>query len=752
MKNRIYALLVNSQPGITERYHKFHDGSSGAKRLLSWAYLLWLNFAYYCLFCRFLGKRKSVDFDKEIKLICNRSESEEYLRSKDGSYWADIDAVLGYLLSFDIISFDIFDTLILRPFSAPTDVFHMLGEQFGIMDFKNIRIWAESDARIKHNDKFGNMEVNLSEIWDNLEKDAGLSSEEGQKAEILLEEKLCYANPYMKKLWDVLIANGKTIVIVSDMYLPKDVLERILKSNGFTGYDRLYLSNEYGKSKADGTLFKCVRADFPGKRLIHIGDNPVSDGEKARKSNFEARLYPGIFKHIYDFRPFDMSAIVGSAYRAIVSAALYNGLNRFSMDYEYGYVYGGLFVLGYCSFIRKYSEKHGIDKILFLSRDGDTLKQAYDYLYPDNNSSYVYWSRKAATKLEAFYDKHDFFRRFLYHKVNQKYTIEMVLKAMELDELVGELSDWRAVWETREWSEYRAKKTNTVNIVQEKGIKADEISEEEWIKSREKYYIELKPQDELTDKNGYLLRRFIEAKWDKVLSKYTGQLQAAKKYYSKETEGCSKVLAVDIGWAGSGAMTLRHLFEHEWGLKTEVIGMIAGTNTVHNFEPDASESFLQSGKLVSYLYSQSYNRDLLKKHDPNRDYNIFWELLLSSPTPKFEGFYEGRLQVGSVSEEELSESFKTEEENRQKDVNIYISEIDVIAKFGKFDYNQTGIVEIQRGILDFVKEYHSHFRDFPYMFNISGRDAYAPMLVAASHREKYLKAVEKRFKLEINVD
>ncbi len=38
------------------------------------------------------------------------------------------------------------------------------------------------------------------------------------------------------------------------------------------------------------------------------------------------------------------------------------------------------------------------------------------------------------------------------------------------------------------------------------------------------------------------------------------------------------------------------------------------------------------------------------------------------------------------------------------------------------------------------------------MFNISGRDAYAPMLVAASHNERYLKAIEKRFDLKINVD
>ncbi len=725
MKNWIYSVFINRHPGIAERYHKVHDGSLGFKRLLSWAYLLWLNFAYHCLFCHFLGKRKGVEYYEERNLVIRGSESVEYLNSSVGKAWADIDAVLKELMTYDVISFDIFDTLILRPVSTPADVFHLMGEKFGIMDFKNIRIWAESDARLKHSEKFNDVEVNLSEIWENLEEDVGtgLPAALGQKTEVELEEGLCYANPYMKKLWDLLIAKGKRIIIVSDMYLPKDVIERILQGNGFTGYYRLYLSNEYRKSKADGKLYKCVRNDFHGKSIIHIGDNAYSDGEMAHKAGFSTKLYPGIFKNIMVYRPFDMSAMVGSAYRAIVSAKLYNGLSRLSMDYEYGYVYGGLFVLGYCSFIHKYAAEHDIDKVLFLSRDGDILKQAYDYLYPRNNSSYVYWSRKAATKMEAFFDKHDFFRRFIYHKLNQGYSLAKALKAMELGALAGELSDWKAIWKKRELKQYRARKALRVN-------RKDKVSEEEWIKGREKGFVDLHPQDELTDKNGYLLRRFIEAKWDKVLKTYAGQMQATKKYYSKEAEGCSKVLAVDIGWAGSGALVLRHLFEHEWGLDTEVIGMVAGTNTIHNFEPDASEPFLQSGKLVSYLYSQAHNRDLLKKHDLNKDYNIFWEQLLSSPTPKFEGFYKGH----------IAETGK------------YMPELDVSLKFGKYDHNREGIKKIQKGILDFVKDYHSHFEDFPYMFNISGRDAYAPMLVAASHNERYLKAIEKRYKLEINVD
>ena len=186
-------------------------------------------------------------------------------------------------------------------------------------------------------------------------------------------------------------------------------------------------------------------------------------------------------------------------------------------------------------------------------------------------------------------------------------------------------------------------------------------------------------------------------------------------------EDCKSAVAVDIGWAGSGALALSHLVEEVWQIPCTITGIIAGTNTVHNAEPDASEPFLQSGKLVAYLYSQSHNRDLLKKHDPNKDYNVFWELLLSSPQKQFAGF--GIDEQGKVE-----------------------------LRFGKADANPEGIMEIQRGILDFVRQYQERFREYPYMFRISGRDAYAPMLVAASHGEKYLKAIEKRFALKINVD
>lgn len=701
MRKVIYNFLVNRKEGIRVRYHRFHDGTAGFIKVLSWLYLIVLNLAYYCLFFRFLGKiPQSGPYEKK-RLCIQSSESSEYLRNNKK---LSVENYVKHLSEYDIISFDVFDTLIFRPFSLPTDVFHLIGHKLGIMDFAKIRMWNEYDARIKHYDKFDNMEITLADIWKNIEEDVGIDANLGMVAELDAELSLCYANPFMLAVWQELIRKNKDIIVVSDMYLSEDNIRQLLRNAGYAGEKKIYVSSDYSQSKADGKLYKRVIKDYSDKKIIHVGDNPNSDCNNAKKNGLAIMPYNNTNKCVMLYRPFDMSALVGSAYRAVVSNYLYSGLKAYSMDYEYGFIYGGLFVTGYCNFIHQKYEQNGFDKILFLSRDGDTLKKAYDYLYPYDNTEYVYWSRKAATKLEYSFDKNDYFRRFIYHKVNQKYLIEDILKSMELDILIDMLPEWKTIW--------NAKK-------------------ELWHNKLSKF-IDLKAEDELTDKNGYLLRRFIEAKWDIVTDIYSKQDAASKKYYEDILSETNKVLAVDIGWAGSGAMTLAHLVEINWNIPCEITGVIAGTNTMYNAEPDASEAFLQTGKLISYMYSQSHNRDLLKKHDPSKDYNVFWELLLSSPTPQFKGFYVG--------------------DSRNKEDDIYISELDITLQFGKYDANQVGIIEIQKGILDFVAEYNRRFKDYSYMLNISGRDAYAPMLLASSYDERYAKAIEKRFKLEINVD
>lgn len=636
------------------------------------------------------------------KLMIKTSESEGH--QKDAGILS-VEDFVRKIKDYDVISFDIFDTLIFRPFSSPTDVFYLIGEKFDFLDFKNLRVWAEWDARMKCRQKNGHTEVSLQDIWENLEEDTGLNAEEGMRLECETEEKLCYANPYMLQVWKRLQKLGKRMIIVSDMYLPRSCIERILQKTGYTGAERIYISNEYGENKAGGDLFHRVIRDFSGARIVHIGDNPHSDQKMAKASGLDILPYQNVNKNVLLYRPMDMSSMIGGAYRGLVSNHLYNGSEKFSIDYEYGYVYGGLFVVGYCHFIHEYYEQHYLDQLLFLARDGDILRRVYQKLYPDDRTVYVYWSRKAATKLMADEDKHDFFRRFIYHKVNQKITIGEALRSMELEQLLPELSDWQEIWDVWE------RKSGA---------------------GRKQKFIDLRAEDELTDKNAYLLRRFIEAKWERVMTHYEEQQVAAEKYYREILHGCENVAAVDIGWAGSGALALSHLVEKVWGMDCRITGIVAGTNTIHNAQPDASDPFLQDGRLVAYLYSGQMNRDLLKKHDPNKDYNVFWELLLSSLTPSFQGFHDG--------------IYQTEKES------IYLETVDITLEFGKYDFNPEGIGEIQRGILDFAEQYLEHFGAFPYMFRISGRDAYAPMLVAASYDERYLKMIEKRFQLEIAVN
>lgn len=714
---KIYHLLVNKHTGISYRYHKFHDGTTGIRKVMSWFYLLWLNFAYYVLFCHFLGRKTETEVYESKRLNIKMSESEAYLKANPN---LSVTAYVDKLKKYDVISFDVFDTLIFRPFSVPTDLFFLVGESFDIMDFKNIRTWAEWDAREKCKKQNGHMEIGLNDIWENLEKETGLSAEKGIEIEQKTEQKLCYANPFMLEVWKRLQSMNKKLIIVSDMYLPEECIANILENAGFTGIEKIYVSNTYHKSKAEGSLYHEVIKDYNNLSIAHVGDNPHSDEKMARKCGIAVWPYHNINKNVLLYRSMDMSAIVGSAYRAIVSCHLYNGLHSYGMEYEYGFIYGGLFVVGYCNFIHEYYNQHGLDKLLFFSRDGDILKQVYDFLYPEDSTEYVYWSRKAAVKLMANEDKHDYFRRFLYHKVNQKYTIARILHTMELDRLTEQLD-----------------------------IKLDE----ELMKPDEKL---VKSDEELTDKNVRQLKRFVESKWEQVFAVYEPQMTAARKYYAQVLDGCNRVAAVDIGWAGSGAMSLSHLTEKVWKIPCQVTGIIAGTNTIHNAEPDASEIFLQNGKLATYLYSQSNNRDLLKKHDPNKDYNVFWELLLSSPTPQFTGFYEGK--TGEKSSRYLEElditldfgqtdmaKIKKEDVGNMEDENTKKENIEIE------NTEKERIQKIQEGILAFAHEYHSHFKDYPYMFRISGRDAYAPMLVAASHNERYLKMIEKRFNFEKNI-
>lgn len=54
--------------------------------------------------------------------------------------------IVARIASVEAVSFDIFDTLFVRPLVNPEDAFDLLGTQFGVPEFRRIRREAQTQA------------------------------------------------------------------------------------------------------------------------------------------------------------------------------------------------------------------------------------------------------------------------------------------------------------------------------------------------------------------------------------------------------------------------------------------------------------------------------------------------------------------------------------------------------------------------------------------------------------------------------
>ena len=171
--------------------------------------------------------------------------------------------IAAYILThFDTISFDIFDTLIERSVSKPTDIFEIVGEKVlgkeHRREFLENRIRAEKKAREK------SCEITLDQIYQGV----GwyiislIIVELLQKTEVQIELENCHKKENnISFLWAV-HTKGKRVLLISDMYLPETVIVSMLQRCGINDYEKLYVSNTYGENKLSGKLFQIACKDW----------------------------------------------------------------------------------------------------------------------------------------------------------------------------------------------------------------------------------------------------------------------------------------------------------------------------------------------------------------------------------------------------------------------------------------------------------------------------------------------------------
>ncbi|MFT3802261.1 MAG: hydrolase [Burkholderiaceae bacterium] len=275
----------------------------------------------------------------------------------------------------DVVSFDLFDTLFVRPLTDPEDLFDIIGARYGIDDFRARRRTAQIEAfRRMH-------EVGLAEIdLDGIYRCFGplpVPAQTLHQAEYDLELQLTVPNPEMTAVFRRALSLGKRVVIASDMYLPLAFFESLLDLHGL---DRvpLFISSARNATKRDhGDLFDLI-ADEMGvrhERILHIGDNAVSDEQRAAEKGLRTWLYK--------------EERVPPRRKGISPAAsLARGLVRIHQSevepgslQELGFLRGGPAALGFLDWIAAKARRDQIDHILFVSRDGHVLVElAKEYL------------------------------------------------------------------------------------------------------------------------------------------------------------------------------------------------------------------------------------------------------------------------------------------------------------------------------------------------------------------------------------
>lgn len=314
----------------------------------------------------------------------------------------------------EAISFDLFDTLIMRRVMEPEDVFDYidckLDDGCRIKgEFKALRRQCEivSDA----------VSQGFKKIYDQMQLETALSRDELEyisELEMECEKELIICRDDMKALFNYAIKSGKRVYIISDMYMDKKYLCEILDGVGIKGYEEVFISCEYGKTKRNG-LFDIYKKTVMATSYLHIGDNDEVDGQSAEKSGIDSFLVPS---GMLLLRASSLRKILyyakGNLNRRLIGefvASVFNdpfclsgshGAISITSEKTIGRYIVAPAVFSYYERLQAVLQDKNYDRVLLGARDGYVLHEVIKEVYGEGVEKryiYLYISRILAFKL-----------------------------------------------------------------------------------------------------------------------------------------------------------------------------------------------------------------------------------------------------------------------------------------------------------------------------------------------------------------
>ena len=261
-------------------------------------------------------------------------------------------------------SYDVFDTLIGRLCYEGKNIFTIIEKTKNIENFRENRIKYESQTK------------NFDETYFMLDKHYGKNMCEIKELELKLELEMSF--PIVKYLNKICQED----ILISDMYLNEQQIRTLLNKHQ-TIENKLLVS--YG-GKHNNTIWK--DKSITDKINCHYGDNLNSDYKNPIKHNVNSVHINDTMMNDVEQMLYNVNKEIAYIIRAVrLSHNTTDKLCKVFTDYSLP------FAVLVCLKIKELVIANKLETIVFLSRDGYWFKEIYDIMYPNDKTTYIYFSR-----------------------------------------------------------------------------------------------------------------------------------------------------------------------------------------------------------------------------------------------------------------------------------------------------------------------------------------------------------------------
>lgn len=204
------------------------------------------------------------------------------------SYFKSPETLLGELKGFDIVSFDIFDTVLRREFTEPDYAKLKLGralvkEGFFLQPQEFVELRNETELSCRKNLNFEG-DVSIFQVYDLLGRKLDIEPQlarEWAEREFHYDLGMALPKDEIVKMVHELHEEGREIWFVTDIYYTKAQIASMLRKIGISIPYTLFVSSDLKMRKDTGTMWSFIkeRVGRLSKSYVHVGDNVRSDAQ-----------------------------------------------------------------------------------------------------------------------------------------------------------------------------------------------------------------------------------------------------------------------------------------------------------------------------------------------------------------------------------------------------------------------------------------------------------------------------------------